>query len=54
MKSAVWVSTGPETMPLIRQLVRDGYRRVETQRLRSEEKACHPKRVSLFVKEVNR
>lgn len=54
MKSTVWVSTGPETMPLIRQLVRDGYVAVETQRLRSETKSAYPKRVRLFVKEVAR
>jgi len=41
-------------MPLIRQLVRDGYTRIETQRLRSEQKAAYPKRVTLFVKEVAR
>lgn len=48
MKSAVWVSRGPETMQLVRDLLRDGYRRVDYQRLRSEH--TRPKSVDLYVR----
>lgn len=54
MKSAVWLSRGPETTPLKRQLLRDGYRRAESVRVRSTTKSAYPKTIDLFVKEVQR
>lgn len=54
MKSAVWVSRGPETHVLRKKLHKEGYRIVESQRIRSETGACYPKTLDLFVAEVRR
>lgn len=54
MKSAIWLSRGPETTPLKRQLLRDGYRIVESKRVRSDTRSAYPKTIELLVKEVAR
>ena len=53
IKSAVWLSRGPETQPLVRLLLNSGYRRAESQRVRSETKAAHPKSIDLYVREAS-
>jgi hypothetical protein len=48
MKSAVWLSKGPETTKLKRELLRDGYRIVDSLRVRSEH--TYPKTIELLVR----
>lgn len=48
MKSAVWISRGPETTQLKRDLMRSGYRIVDSVRVRSEH--TRPKTLDLLVR----
>lgn len=54
MKSAIWISRGPETTAFRRELFRQGYVIRDSLRVKSPAKAAYPKSLDLFVREVVR